>query len=439
MKAAILAIVAVAEGGEKTPRRKSYFFQPLLGKTPLQLTTALLAGLRPAKIYLATGLDKESIPGHEVFAREDTMAVGGWPQDLSLVFSLRGKLASNAGPDLLILDSRFPLLQAKTLKSVFRWHTERENAMTVLEAGTRMARRKTSPPERKASFSDIAAIFLRGSALAGMLREKATEKRPRLPLAGLCRSLEEIGKKVEVLTLSPDEGLPVDSPARASLAIRVLRLRKIRQLEARGVVVLDPLSTWVDIDVRIGRETVLYPNVVIEGNSRLGRECRVYPFVHIINTRLADRVKVLSSTVLEGSRVEDEAQVGPFTHFRPGTVILPRAKVGNFVEMKNTVFGPRSKAGHLSYLGDCVVKEGVNIGAGTITCNYDGLRKHRTIIESGAFIGSGTELVAPVKVGRNAYIGAGSTITKDVSPDALAVARSKQVERPGWARRKLRQ
>jgi bifunctional UDP-N-acetylglucosamine pyrophosphorylase/glucosamine-1-phosphate N-acetyltransferase len=142
--------------------------------------------------------------------------------------------------------------------------------------------------------------------------------------------------------------------------------------------------------------------------------------------------------MIEGSRIQADAQVGPFAHFRPNTVLQPKARVGNFVELKNTVFGRNSKAGHLSYLGDCIVGDGANIGAGTITCNYDGLRKHQTVIESGAFIGSGTELVAPVKVGRNAYVGAGSTITKNVSPEALAVSRSRQVEKPGWARRRVK-
>jgi bifunctional UDP-N-acetylglucosamine pyrophosphorylase/glucosamine-1-phosphate N-acetyltransferase len=137
--------------------------------------------------------------------------------------------------------------------------------------------------------------------------------------------------------------------------------------------------------------------------------------------------------MIEESTIEDGAQVGPFAHLRPKTLICSGARVGNFVEMKNTVFGKGSKAGHLSYLGDCEVEKGVNIGAGTITCNYDGVRKHKTHIEAGAFIGSGTELVAPVKVGKGAYVGAGSTITRNVSPGALAVSRARQFEKAGWA------
>jgi bifunctional UDP-N-acetylglucosamine pyrophosphorylase/glucosamine-1-phosphate N-acetyltransferase len=210
----------------------------------------------------------------------------------------------------------------------------------------------------------------------------------------------------------------------------------LEELASRGVIILDPAVTWVDLNVRIGRATVIYPSAVIEGTTTIGAQCRIYPFVHLIDAQLGDRVKVLSSTVIERSRVEDDAQVGPFSHFRPRTVIRTRAKVGNFVEMKNTEFGEGSKAGHLSYLGDTVVEEGVNIGAGTITCNYDGFKKSKTVIERGAFIGSGTELIAPVRIGRRAYIGAGSVITRDVAPESLAVARGRQVEKPGWARRK---
>lgn len=429
MKGAVLAVVAVENGGKGTRGKRTPCLQPLLGKSCLELVVASLADLNPKKIYLATNLKKDLLGGHEGFSDKDTVAARGWPRDLNLLFSLGSGWTSNGERNLVIVDARFPLLQGKTLKSLFRRHVEKKNSVTVLEAGIEVTRPKTPSPA-------VAAIFLRGKDVAEVLRDKPGKKRSRLVLATLLNRLRREGKNVEMVKLSPDESLPVDSPARAALAIRILRLRKIRQLEARGVVVLDPLSTWVDLDVRVGRDTVIYPSVVLEGNSRIGRECRVYPFVHLLNTQVGNRVKILSSTMLEGSRVGHEAQVGPFTHFRPQTVVRSRAKVGNFVEMKNTVFGPESKAGHLSYLGDCIVERGVNIGAGTITCNYDGLKKSRTIIQRGAFIGSGTELVAPVKIGRNAYIGAGSTITKNVSPNALAVARSRQTEKPGWAKRR---
>jgi bifunctional UDP-N-acetylglucosamine pyrophosphorylase/glucosamine-1-phosphate N-acetyltransferase len=236
----------------------------------------------------------------------------------------------------------------------------------------------------------------------------------------------------------PEELLQSDSPARFAEACRVLRDRKLGRLLAAGVSIRDLLTTWIDLDVRIGRGTTIYPSVIIEGKSRIGRRCQIYPFAHLINCVVGDDVKIFSSSVIEDSVIEDEAWVGPFSRLRPKAHLRARARVGNFVEMKNTRFGRDSKAMHLSYLGDSDIDAGVNIGAGTITCNFDGFKKHRTKIASGAFIGSGSELVAPVKVGRGAYVGAGSTITKNVSPGALAVARGRQIERRGWAARKKR-
>jgi bifunctional UDP-N-acetylglucosamine pyrophosphorylase/glucosamine-1-phosphate N-acetyltransferase len=289
--------------------------------------------------------------------------------------------------------------------------------------------------------------FLSGggeSGLADVLVLRSADVFPllgALPPAGvnagfedLARRLTKAGKLVGFMEC-PDaaEALAVDDSLGIALAAKELRRRKNEALARRGVVLLDPDSAWIDWDAVLGPGTVVYPSVVIEGASRVGPDGRIFPHVHIAASTLGARVKVLSSTVMEGAVLEDDVQVGPFSRFRPGTRVCAGAKVGNFVEMKNTVFGPRSKAQHLSYVGDSTVEEDVNVGAGTITCNYDGVRKNPTRIEAGAFIGSGTELVAPVTVGRGAYIAAGSTITHDVAAGALAIARARQVEKPGWA------
>lgn len=231
-----------------------------------------------------------------------------------------------------------------------------------------------------------------------------------------------------------EEVLGVNDRYELALAVDVLRKRKIESLMANGVTVYDPKTTWIDFDVKIGRDTILYSSVILEGKTVIGSGCKIYPFSHIIDSKIGDRTKVLTSTVIEKSTLEKDVQVGPFARLRPNSILKQGAKVGNFVEMKNTVFGKGSKAGHLSYLGDSEIAQNVNIGAGTIFCNYDGVTKNKTVIDEGAFIGSGVELVAPVKVGKKAYVGAGSTITEDVSPGALAVERSKQVEKKGWAK-----
>jgi bifunctional UDP-N-acetylglucosamine pyrophosphorylase/glucosamine-1-phosphate N-acetyltransferase len=181
---------------------------------------------------------------------------------------------------------------------------------------------------------------------------------------------------------------------------------------------------------------VLYPNVYLEGHTTVGRDSVIYPNVRIKNSDIGNGVVIMDSTVIEDSRVKDRASVGPFARIRPGSEIGVEARIGNFVELKKAAIGKGSKASHLSYIGDARVGKDVNVGAGTITCNYDGARKHRTEIQDGVFIGSDTQLVAPVRIGKGAYIGAGSTITRDVPPMSLALSRVKQRNVEGWALKK---
>jgi len=397
---------------------------PLLGKPLLSIILDSVSSLKPGKIlYLGEGCEDDLL---EILR---SAGVEGAPSGRRRGVAA-AVLAAGTAPefrrksqiDVLLVDTRFPLLIPLTLRALQNHHRKQKNALTAL-AGPKVT------PAVVAGFNDLV------EAATDAVRKRTVAN----DLSILVQAAARAGKKTgSYAALRPQESLAVASAAEAGWAAQILRAGKIRRLEAGGVIVLDPASAWVDLDVRIGRGTVLYPSVVIEGRSSIGRDCRVYPFVHMVDTRVGDRVKILTSTVIEGSLIRDDARVGPFSRFRPNTVIKARARVGNFVEMKNTVFGEGSKAGHLSYLGDAVVEPDVNIGAGTITCNYDGVRKSRTVIERGAFIGSGTELVAPVRVGKRAYIGAGSTITKDVSPEALAVSRSRQVEKPGWARRRLK-
>ncbi|GKS58949.1 bifunctional protein GlmU [Nitrospira sp.] len=229
------------------------------------------------------------------------------------------------------------------------------------------------------------------------------------------------------------EGLGVNTRAQLAEAERTIRDRIRSRWMAAGVTLIDPPTTWIDADVVIGRDTVLYPHVSLEGRTTIGEDCVIRSHTRVSDCVVRNRVEVLDSCVLREATLEDETAVGPFVHLRPGVVVRQKAKVGNFVEMKKTELGKGSKANHLSYLGDAVVGSGVNIGAGTITCNYDGMHKHRTVIGDGVFIGSDTQLIAPVTVGQGALIAAGTTVTLNVPPDALAIGRAPQVIRPGWA------
>ncbi len=422
------ATVVLYWGGERT------VFQPVLGRPLGAYALDAVRGLRPDAIVVLDGggererwedLIARVDPGRPVFLLAAKTAKGGRRGNtLAALLAARDVLEKYPDCDVLVVPADVPLVRETTLKALLRPHTARRQALTFLGVGG------------QSGISDILAVrsgdafpHLRGiSPALGMAGFEVLAR--RLVRAGRRIGFHECGDEEETVAASGAPGV--------SRAAARLRERKNDALARGGVVFLDPASAWIDWDVRIGPRTVVYPSVVVEGPTRIGADGAIYPHVHIMASTIGARVKVLTSTVMEDTVLENDVQVGPFSRFRPKTRVRAGAKVGNFVEMKNTDFGPGSKAQHLSYVGDSTVGEGVNVGAGTITCNYDGVAKNPTRIEAGVFIGSGTELVAPVTVGRGAYIAAGSTITQDVAAGALAIARARQVEKPGWARERAR-
>jgi bifunctional UDP-N-acetylglucosamine pyrophosphorylase/glucosamine-1-phosphate N-acetyltransferase len=203
-----------------------------------------------------------------------------------------------------------------------------------------------------------------------------------------------------------------------------------------GVTLVDPATVYVGPDVTVGPDTIIHPGVHLEGRTRVGARCEIHAGVRIVDSTLDDEVTINNFCVIVSSSIAKGAEVGPFARMRPETRVGEGVHIGNFVELKKTSLGRGSKASHLSYLGDATIGERVNIGAGTITCNYDGTRKSPTIIEDGAFIGSDSQLVAPVRIGKDAYVAAGSSVTEDVPPGSLAIARSRQINKEGWVARK---
>ncbi|MDK2949875.1 MAG: bifunctional UDP-N-acetylglucosamine pyrophosphorylase / glucosamine-phosphate N-acetyltransferase, partial [Thermotoga sp.] len=210
-----------------------------------------------------------------------------------------------------------------------------------------------------------------------------------------------------------------------------LRRRKIEELLENGVTILDPNTTYIHYSVEIGMDTIVYPMTFIEGKTRIGEGCEIGPLSRIVDCEVGNNVKIVRSECFK-SVIEDDVSVGPFARLREGTVLKKSSKIGNFVEIKKSTIGEGTKAQHLSYIGDAYVGMNVNIGAGTITCNYDGKRKNPTFIEDETFIGSNTSLVAPVRIGKGALIGAGSVITEDVPPYSLGLGRARQIVKEGW-------
>jgi bifunctional UDP-N-acetylglucosamine pyrophosphorylase/glucosamine-1-phosphate N-acetyltransferase len=245
-------------------------------------------------------------------------------------------------------------------------------------------------------------------------------------------------RKKVVAIKTEDAGEVLGSNTRAEMMMLDARLRltKCRELLDSGVTIFYPHTCVIDSDVEVGADTVIEPFVQLLGHTKIGADCRIRSYSVIGNSVVGDQVTVRPGTIMEDARVAAGAVLGPYSHLRPGSEVGEGAHVGNFVETKKIKLGKGSKANHLSYLGDAEIGAGVNIGAGTITCNYDGVNKHTTVIEDGVFIGSDSTLVAPVRIGRGAYVAAASCITEDVPADALALGRARQSVKEGWARQK---
>jgi bifunctional UDP-N-acetylglucosamine pyrophosphorylase/glucosamine-1-phosphate N-acetyltransferase len=277
-------------------------------------------------------------------------------------------------------------------------------------------------------------------ALFSFLDElRPTNAQGELYLTDALGDVVRSGERIALVELDdPDEALGVNDREDLARVHRLALERKAKALLASGVTLLAPERTAIEPEVEVGSDTTLHADVAISGASRVGRGCVFGQGVVVRDSEIADFATIEPFSVLDGARVGEGCRVGPFARLRPGTVLEAGAKVGNFVETKNARIGKKAKANHLAYLGDADVGDGANIGAGAVTCNYDGVAKHRTEIGAGAFVGSDTMLVAPVKVGANATTAAGSVITKDVPEGALAIERSDQRSFPDWAARRAR-
>ncbi len=252
--------------------------------------------------------------------------------------------------------------------------------------------------------------------------------------------LVEIAKKKGLrcsahIVSDPVEVMGINTRVDLAMAHEVLRQAKLKDLMLSGVTIVDPKTTYVEQTVEVGKDTILYPNCHLQGRTKMGDRCIIEPNSKITDSIIGNEVTIRSNSVITESKIEEGASIGPFSHLRPLSEVKTKAKIGNFVEVKKSVIGRGSKANHLAYIGDSFLGEDVNIGAGTITCNYDGFEKHQTIIGNRVFVGSNVELVAPVKVGNGSSIGAGTTVTKDIPEGALAISRTKQKNIKGWSKK----
>ena len=423
----------------------------LLGEYTLRAAQA--AG--PEHLYMIVGHEREAVrkafacPGVIFIEQSAQLGTG------HAVMVARPEIEKCSSPILVVLVGDAPLLRPETLRALVEAHARAGAACTVL----------TTRLENPKGYGRIVRT---GNRVRAIVEEKvatAAQKKIREINSGiLCfsrpRLLEHLGQlsaenaqkeylltdlvevfnrhrlKVAAFPVADSrEILGVNDRVELAEIEKVLRLRKANSLMRDGVTVVNPEATYIDPEVEAGPDTIIEPGVSLLGRTRLGRDCHIQGYCTITDSTLEDRVTVRPYSVIANCQVASGVTLGPFAHLRDGAAIEENARIGNFVEVKRSRVGRGAKALHLTYLGDATLGANVNIGAGTVTCNYDGVNKNPTVIEDGVFIGSGNMLVAPLRIGRGSYTAAGSTITEDVPPDSLALARSPQVTKPGWADR----
>lgn len=454
------AIVIAAGRGKRMRSKTAKVLHPVAGRPLLWYTVSLAGRVADARVVVVIGYQAERVRAFleqaefepfDVVLQRDQLGTGHAVQQAQAALMPNGKAASR---HCLILNADTPLLGLATVKRLLARHEKEKAVLTFLstelpeprgygrvvrsEKGqvVKVAEEADATKAERAIHEVNAGTYVVDTSFLfkALVRVRAQNAQGEYYLTDIVGLAAAEGHRVAALkTSGSEECLGVNTREHLACVEEAMRHRiRARWLNA-GVTMLDPRTTFIDDTVTIGMDTVLHPGVTLEGRTQIGAGCVIRSASRVANSVVGKAVTIQDSSVVDHAVIEDHAVIGPFAHVRPGAVLRKQAKVGNFVEVKNTELGAGSKANHLTYLGDTTVGKRVNIGAGTITCNYDGYNKDRTTIEDEAFIGSATQLIAPVKVGKGAVVGSGSTITEDVPADALVLSRSPQVTKEGWA------
>jgi bifunctional UDP-N-acetylglucosamine pyrophosphorylase/glucosamine-1-phosphate N-acetyltransferase len=443
-----LAVVILAAG--KGTRMKSDLVKvlhPVAGSPMLWYSLDLSRNLKPSRLIVVVGFQadrvQEKFKAHDVtfVLQKEQLGTG------HAVLAAKPALRHFRGR-VLILSGDVPLLTEETVSRFLKAHQARQAALSVMTVELENPKgygrvfrnadglllritedKDLKPGEEKVREINtgmycVDAYFL-FSALSQVTPQNAQKEYYLTDI--VARANSEKKKVFPFLVEDSLEVMGINTRVELARANQGMKKKIAEQHMLDGVTLIDPETTYIEREVKIGRDSVIYPGCHLLGKTSLGKGCVIEPGCKIANTQVGNQVIIKASSVITECRIQDLVEVGPFAHLRPGTLLREGSKIGNFVEVKKAVIGKDTKANHLSYIGDATLGKNINVGAGTVTCNYDGKKKHPTVIEDGVFIGSNTALVAPVKVRRNAVIGAGSTITKGVPPDTLAVARGKQV------------
>ncbi len=451
----LAAVILAAGKGTRMKSNLAKVLHPVAG-WPMTLYPARIAGaLGCSRTVLVVGHQaaevEQALAGEELaFALQAEQLGTG-----HALLCAEEALADFSG-DLLLLCGDVPLIRRDTLERLLGYHRSEQAAVTVLTAELtnphgygrivrdgdevlRIVEEKDANQKEKAIREINTGIYVFAvpfvfEALRGVGRDNAQNE---YYLTDALAAARAAGKKVRALSVAdPTETMGINDRAQLAEAGRIMRGRLNHELMLAGVSLIDPATTYIDAGVEIAADTVVHPNVHLRGQTRIGPGCTIETGAVVSDCTLGDRVHVKPGTVMADAQVGPDCALGPMAHLRPGTVLAGHNKLGNFVETKKAVLAEKAQASHLTYIGDAEVGRNVNIGCGTITCNYDGVSKHKTIIEDDVFVGSDTQFVAPVRIGKGSLIAAGSTITKDVPPDALALSRTEQKIIEGWVSRK---
>lgn len=454
-----LAIVVMAAGkGTRLKSKHPKVLHEAGGKPLLAHVIAAAQKIVPAKnIYVIIGHEAEQVrkaladAGVNFIVQAEQRGTG------HAVMMAREEIAHY--DQVIVLSGDAPRITAPTIQKLFEFHVAKKAAMTILTSILpdptgygRIIRKSAKSPDVKAivehkaanraqqKIREINSGFYAFSVkpLLKYINQLDTKNvHGEMYLTDLAKILTKAGGRVVAIeAYDPYEALGGNTRAELADIDRRMRMAKCEELMGSGVTIFYPETCVIDTDVQIGPDTVIEPFVQLLGSTSVGENCRVRSYSVIRNTAIGDEVSILPGCVMDDSQINAKATVGPYSRLRPGSEIGEGARVGNFVETKKMRLGKGSKANHLTYLGDAEIGEGVNIGAGTITCNYDGVHKHQTIIEDGVFVGSDSTLVAPIKLGKGSYIAAASCITNEVPAESLALGRARQIVKEGWAKSK---
>ena len=432
-----LAILILAAGrGTRMKSRTSKVLHPIAGRPMLDYPLSAAESLEPDRVVVVIGHDAEAVrqrfEGRAEFVLQEQQRGTG-----HAVFTARDALAGFSG-DVLICYGDTPLLSPGTLRAMAERRRESGVDLVMLTAEVdvpgivvrgpggsvaRIVEASDATPDELAIVERNTGVYLLNSEWLWKTLSQVGDdnEQGEIYLTDIVEMSVREGGRIEALKLEdPDEALGINTRAHLAEAAAVMRRRKLDQLMADGVSIVDPAATWVDVDVVVGRDTLIEPGCVIQGDSRIGEGVHLKP----------------GCMIETGCEIADDVEMGPNAHLRPGTRLGKGVRLGNFVEVKNSVLGCGVKADHLTYIGDADVGAGASFGAGSIVVNYDGIAKHRSTIAEGAFVGCNANLIAPIELERNAFVAAGSTITKSVPAEALAVERAKQTNVEGWSARR---